>query len=66
MIIRDFYAKSKKFNDHSNDMITFRINKHNDCASVYLFRQYYNVNLELYFLGKPNFLSNVQIFFVGI
>ena len=66
MIIRNFYVKSKKFNDHSNDMITFWINKRNNCASVYLFRQYYSANLELYFLGKLNFLSNVQIFFVGV
>ena len=65
MIIRDFNVKFKKFNDHSNDEITFWINEYNVCAMVYLFRQYYSANLELYFLEKLNFLSNVQIFFIG-
>jgi len=66
MIIRDFYANFKLFENHSNDMITFWINKRNNCARVYLFRQYCSANLELYFLGKPNFLGNVQIFFIGV
>jgi len=66
MIIKDFYVKSKKFNDHSNDVITFWINEHNNCAEVYLFRQYYNANSTLRLLRKLNFLSNVQIFFIGV
>ena len=65
MIIRDFDIKFKKFNDHSNDEIIFLINEYDICATVYLFRHYYSANLELYFLGKPNFLRDVQNFFIG-
>jgi hypothetical protein len=65
VIIRNFYVKSKKFNDHSNDVITFCINKCNNCVRIYPFRHYYSANLELYLLGKFNFLGNVQIFFIG-
>jgi len=66
MIIRDFYIKFKKFNNHSDDKITFWINEHNNCATVYLFRQYYSANTTLYLLKKLNFLGNVQIFFIGV
>lgn len=66
MIIKDFDIKFKKFDDHSNDEITFWINEYDSCATVYIFKQYYKANLALYLLGKLNFLRDVQSFFIGV
>ena len=54
----------KKFNNHSNDNISFWISEYDRYVTLYLFRQ--NYNETMYLLGKFNFLGNVQIFFVGV